>query len=71
MKSQKNGIKPGVLASAIVYVWSEDEIPTTDNFFTGKIARIFERTPKSNVFWVKFVGLDKIIPLDRVRLIGG
>jgi hypothetical protein len=65
MKDNKQ-IQVGDNVSVIVQVWREDETPTQASFYSGKITEIFERS--RHALYVRVKGLDKLIPLDRVRL---
>ena len=60
-------IKEGDTVQVIVTVWSENELPTHNNFYAGKITEIVERT--KHCFYVKVAGLDKLIPINRVRTV--
>ena len=61
----ENEIQVGDTVNVIIQVWREDETPSIENFYTGKITEIFERT-KFN-FYVRLEGLnDFIVPIDRV-----
>lgn len=68
MKNQnqtKNQIKAGQVVTAI-FAWREDEQPTAKNFFTGKVLQVVERA--RNCFYLRIQGLDRLVPMDRVRL---
>jgi hypothetical protein len=60
-------IRIGQKVRAIVYAWSQDEQPTAENFYTGKVIEVIERT--RHCFYVKLDGLDKLIPIDRATAI--
>ena len=60
-------IREGDTVQVIVSVWREDETPTHNNFYSGKITEIVERT--KHFFYVKVNGLDKLIPINRVRTV--
>lgn len=56
-------IKTGQTVTAI-FAWREDEHPTEENFFTGKVLEVIERT--KNCFYVRIQGLNQLMPIDRV-----
>ncbi len=58
-------VKKGDVVKVIVEVWSEGEIPSYRNFYAGKIVEIVEHT--ENCFYVKISGLNRLIPIDKVR----
>ncbi|MCU0239230.1 MAG: hypothetical protein MUC29_07295 [Pyrinomonadaceae bacterium] len=62
----ENRIKVGNIVRAIVWVWREDERPTDENFFTGRVKQVISKS--RFVQYVKIEGLDKLIPMDRVKL---
>ena len=57
-------IKVGDHVQVIVSVWNEDETPTFNNFYEGKITEVVERS--KNAFYVRLENLDRLIPVDRV-----
>ena len=61
-----NQIEIGQQVTAI-FAWSEDEFPTSKNFFTGKVLQIVERA--KNCFYVKIEGLSNLVPMDRVSIV--
>lgn len=63
----EQGIEVGQYCRVIIEVWKEDETPTIQNFYEGKITEIVERA--KNCFYVKLSGLDRLIPIDRAKLL--
>ena len=59
-------IKTGDRVQVIVSVWNENENPTFKNFYEGKITEIVERA--KHCFYVKVENLDRLIPIDRVKI---
>jgi hypothetical protein len=57
-------VKKGDVVKVIVEVWSEGEIPAYRNLYAGKIVEIVEGT--ENCFYVRILGLDRLIPIDKV-----
>lgn len=66
MKKQEIEIKVGQTVTAI-FAWREDEHPTADNFFTGKVTSIIERSKYA--IYVRIQGLEQLMPIDRVSMV--
>lgn len=62
---ENSQVEIGDNVRVIVWVWREDETPTAASFYSGKIVDLIQRS--ENAFYAKVEGLDKLIPLDRVR----
>ncbi len=58
-------IKTGDYVQVIVKVWTENEKPTIQNFYQGKVTEVIERA--KHCFYVKLEGLDRLIPIDRAK----
>lgn len=66
MANENGEIKKGDTVEVIISVWSDDERPTAQNFYRGKIQEIVERT--THCYYVKLEGYNRLIPVDRVRV---
>ncbi len=58
-------IKVGDLVNA-VFAWREDELPTDENFFTGKVVSIIRKRP--GIIYFELEKLNQPVPADRVKL---
>mgnify|MGYP001811081474 CR=1 FL=1 len=60
-------VKKGDYVQVVVSVWSENELPSVKNFYSGKVTEVVERA--KHCFYVKLEGLDRLIPIDRARTV--
>jgi ribosomal protein L21E len=59
-------IQRGDNVRVIVEVWKEDELPTCENFYQGKVLDVIERS--AHCFYLQIEGLDRLIPIDRATV---
>ena len=62
--TNQNTINIGDQVTVIISVWNETENPTFQNFISGKVTEVVERT--KHCFYVKLDTIEKLIPIDRV-----
>ena len=67
MTATNGEIRKGDTVRVVIQVWREDEFPTAQNFYQGKIAEVVERT--NHCYYVKLEGLSRLIPIDRVSVL--